>query len=379
MANQKKIIIFHVFPDDKFFDGTAKFFDNLANVENRYVFLSKEKNYQFKLIKKTDRIKIVNSIISFVRELRRRDINIVLFHTMIGKSYILTRFIRQNVKVIWWSWGYDIYMGRYHTKPLINIPLYKPLTLDIKNKNEIDKTTIYEKIKGKVIEWIREGAIKRVDYFMPVIPIDYKLMKEQCSFFNAQLFPKGINQYDYSFKYKDKIGNLLVGNSLTYTNNHLDIFEKLYEINIYDGMKIVVPVSYGCDYCGVENLISLTHFPEDRVIWLKEYLSRDRYFAIFDNISHAIFGMMRQQGMGNILYCLRTGVKVYVYKDSVIARQLKEYGYIFFTIEDDLDALSLSSCLSKEEARHNFNIYMMRYDNSRLEDVCKRLNDIINT
>lgn len=379
MTNQKKIIILHIFPDDKFFDSTADFYDNLANVENRYVFFSKEKKYQFKLIKKSDRIKIVNNIFGFVKELRRRDINIVFFHTMIGKSYILTWFLRRNVKVIWWSWGYDIYMSRYHTKPVINIPLYKPLTLDIKNKNEIDKITIYKKIKAKIIEWIRDGAIKRVDYFIPVIPVDYKLMKEQCLFFNAQLFPKGVNQHVFSFKYKTRCGNLLVGNSLTYTNNHLDIFEKLYGINIIDGMKIVVPVSYGCDYCGVENLISLTHFPEDRVIWLKEYLSRDRYFAIFDNVSHAIFGMMRQQGMGNILYCLRTGVKVYVYKDSVIARQLKEYGYIFFTIEDDLTDLSLSSCLSKEEARYNFDIYMAIYDKKRMEDVCNRLNEIIST
>lgn len=38
----KKVVILHVFTDDKFFDSVSSFFDSLKNVENVYVFYSKD-------------------------------------------------------------------------------------------------------------------------------------------------------------------------------------------------------------------------------------------------------------------------------------------------------------------------------------------------
>lgn len=373
----KNIVILHIFPDDKFFDSTADFYDNLPNVDNRYFFFTKEKNYQFKYIKKAERVRIINSLIYYLKELRKKDVDIVFFHTLTGRDYLLTRIIRKNVSIIWWSWGYDIYWSRHQAKPLINIPLYKPLTLAEKNRSEKKRVLIHQKLIAKFYEWIRKGAVKRINYFIPSIPVDYDIMREHCSFFRANPFPYGMPRQDVPFQFRERPGNVLVGNSLTYTNNHLDIFEKLYSIDIDINRKIVVPVSYGNAYGGANSFIGKTRFEGDKVLWLKEFLSRDKYFAVFDNISHAIFGMIRQQGMGNVLYCLRTGIKVYLYKDSVISRQLKELGYIFYTIEEDLDSSSLLTCLSEKEARHNFQTYMSRYDHRRPEDVSNMINEIV--
>lgn len=60
--------------------------------------------------------------------------------------------------------------------------------------------------------------------------------------------------------------------------------------------------------------------------------------------------------MGNVYLCLLTGVKVFLYKDSLIYKQLKDFGYIIFSIEDDLTEDALKVPLPKEDAYKNYSI-----------------------
>lgn len=49
----KKVVILHVFTDDKFFDSVSSFFDSLKNVENVYVFTKKQSFFCNRLVDKT--------------------------------------------------------------------------------------------------------------------------------------------------------------------------------------------------------------------------------------------------------------------------------------------------------------------------------------
>ena len=68
---------------------------------------------------------------------------------------------------------------------------------------------------------------------------------------------------------------------------------------------------------------------------------------------------------------------MYIFKDSLIARQLRKDGYIFFTIEDDLNQESLSTCLSEEDARHKYDLYIKHFDGHGKEDVVAELEKMI--
>ena len=373
VGNKNYITILHGFPEDEFFDGKANFYDKLPHVKNLYYFYTQNKNYKFKYIKKTERIKIFNSLINYVKQFRRNDIDVLFFYSMVGRNLLLASIAKSNMKIVWWAWGYDIYNGKFGAPPLINIDLYKPLTKEFLDNNNLG---IVNKLKGVCYAWIRKKAIERVDYFMPTIFADYNLIKTQCPFFKAKCFPNGILPGSFSFCYKKSPGDILVGNSLTYSNNHLDIFQKLYDITLDNERKFVIPINYGDAFGGADKLIELTSFSYDtNVLWLKDFLDKKTYLSLFNKISHAIFGVMRQQAMGNIYYCLRTGVKVYLYKDSVVANQLRNEGYIFFSIED-IDEESLSETLSENDAKHNFEIFMKRYEHRRPEDVIKKLEEI---
>ena len=98
------------------------------------------------------------------------------------------------------------------------------------------------------------------------------------------------------------------------------------------------------------------NLPNDKSIWLDTFLPRDEYKALLSSITHAIFGHIRQQALGNIYLCLRRSVKIYLYKDSLIYKQLKEWGYIVYTIDEDLTEESLKTVLQEEMAFHNYTL-----------------------
>lgn len=357
----KTIKILHIFPDDKFFDSVSEYFDSFSKLENYYVFYTKQKNYTFKYIKKTKKILIVNKWKDYIKYINDEKFDFVYLQAMYP-PYIINH-ISPNKKVVWWCFGFEIYnFNAYLCKPIISLNLYKPKTersRDIENrKNNIIKLYIKALFYLLFINSQKMRAIKRVDYFSPVLPIDYELMKKYCKCFSAKPFmyngvpgfpPK--DDYRYILEY----GNILIGNSLTYENNHLDIFDVIKNIGRNERQKLIIPINYGNAYGGADNFIKISNL--SNVLFLKDFMDKEKYFSLLKSVSHAIYGNIRQQAMGNIYWCLRNGVKLYLYKDSVIYKQLKDFGYKVFTIDNDLSEQSLKETLSKQDAKDNYDLF----------------------
>ena len=375
----RKITILHVFKDQKFFDYISNIYDGINFLNNLYYFYTSNKKYSYKYIKRTEKVKLVHNLSEYKKLFSSNDIDVILFHSMSEQYHSFFDYIDDSKIVIWWSWGGDIYNRNYGVlPPLIKYELYKPLTKEyIKNAPEKRAFRYKAKLFVKKLMFLyllkkRNKAIRRTDYFIPCMPLDYKLLKENCSFFYAKELPIGMTKPLNDLIIHETPGNILIGNSLTYTNNHLDIFEELKNIRLGYDRKYIIPVSYGWGGafdCNPENLISKCKLEEKYVIWLKDYLDRDEYFRLFNNVTHAIYGVLRQQALGNIYSCLRKGIKVYLYKDSIISRQLKDQGFIFYTIEDDLNERSLSECLSKDDALTNLKADRLRYEMLKVENL----------
>ena len=350
--------ILHVFPDEKFFDYVSDFFDELNNVENLYIYYNREQNYTFKYIKNTSKIKIESSYKEYVKLFSSSNIDIIYFHSLPLNVWKFFRYIDKNKKIIWWCWGFEIYQKCRLMKPLVQVDLYKPLTLEYVRQNEIKSIGLL-----RFLYWllmypydyiIRKKIISRIDYFTPVLPIEYQLMKK-ISYFRAKPFmlnsgPGLASKVDFKFHLIPQ--NILIGNSLSYTNNHLDVFSKIHSYRLCN-QKYVVPVNYGTDFNGNKMFLKDIANLHTDVVWLTDFMPFEQYFQLFETITHAIFGHIRQQAMGNIFACLEKGIKIYLYKDSVIYRQLVELGFIVFSIDNDFSEISLQKVLSKEDAYTN--------------------------
>ena len=360
----KEITILHVFPDEKFFDSSYYAFESLKGVKNLFYLYQSQNDYKFKFIKNTDKVTIYNNKQEYIKLFSDVNIDIILFHSLRSSQLEYFKYIDKQKKVIWWSWGGDIYNNIFNdVKPLIQWNLYKPIT------SNYMKEHCGEPLKARthIRLWLRHlkhkyelrRIINRIDLFIPCMSYDYKLLKEKCKWFRADYLPFPRTKSTFEFVHHNTPKDILIGNSLTYTNNHLDIFDRICDFRLSDNRKYIIPISYGWGNAfanNPENLISISKLKTESTIWIRKYIDRHEYFEMFSGISHAIFGVMRQQALANIYRCLLNGIKLYLYKDSIVAQQLREDGYIFYTIDEDLTEDSLSKCLSYEEALHNYNL-----------------------
>ena len=335
-----------------------------------------------------DKIKIYTSFNEYKRILASSQIDIIYFQSLPVKYYRYFKYINPKTVVIWWCFGFEIYYPLRFLPPMVGVNLYKPITLEYIQSHErypyLKKIirSIYRLFRYPCDYVNRMKILKRIDYFSPVLPIDYEMMKKN-PYFKAKPFMlnggPGLFE-DLHFSYYQYAQNILVGNSLTYTNNHLDIFDKIRHYKLTN-QQYIIPINYGTDY-GTNKIAfkELAKLPDESVIWLDDFVPFEKYKVILSTVSHAIFGHMRQQALGNISRCLENGTKLFLYKDSLLYKQLIDFGFIVYTIEDDLCEEALKEPLSKEYAFRNYSIRcnQVKDRNSKTEIELRKIVELEN-
>ncbi len=182
-----------------------------------------------------------------------------------------------------------------------------------------------------------EKAIRRMDYVIPVVRDDFRVLEE---YFHLQAevldwnYSAGISLETFGDKTAHG-GNFLVGNSAHYSNNHLEIFHLLRKIKDFDG-SIIVPLSYGdseykkCIIQAGRKMFSEGFMP------LETFLPAKEYFSILESCSCAFFNTVRQQALGNIAVLLYQGTKVFLREENPLYHFFKRSGVMLFSIQRDL-------------------------------------------
>ena len=83
----------------------------------------------------------------------------------------------------------------------------------------------------------------------------------------------------------------------------------------------------------------------------------DKYKSLIMGCSHAVFGMLRQSGLGNIYLCIRSGVKIFFFKDSMLYKHFITQGYYVYSIEEDMTDEAILAPLTFEESIHNYELF----------------------
>jgi len=373
--------ILHVIKDDKFFDDLSTKYDNILELNNTYLLIVESKEYKFEYIKKTKKVKLCSNIKELKTIFSNKIYNIVLFHSLpFIKMFHVFKYIRPNVKIIWWSWGYELYSSSYSLPAIIDIPLYKPLTEIVVNKMKGKGTFLYrlkylidffcrKQIREKRIAKI----ISRIDYMIPVLECERQLVSNKFTNFHAKLLYHPVDCGNFSFAGLPTSNKILFGNSSSTTNNHLDIWKKINAKQI-ENHTFYLPVNYGSQLYK-QILKDQIKSEKNEIVFMENFMEKVKYFSILKSCSYAIFGVMRQQAMGNIYYCLENGIKIFLYKQSVPYLELKDNGYLIFTIEDDLNEQELNIPLSLDESLYNYQLMCkkkrkrMQYFSSFIKEI----------
>lgn len=352
------IKILHITGDDKFFDGPFSKFEMDSSLKNK-AYLASFGNEKLKYIKSKDKVSILRHKSNLKVILENGDYDVVFFYSLPFERWWMIECIPVGKIVIWWEWGYDLYSSREGLTPLVNVPLYKPLTEKyVRNRLRtllinIRTYLLYKRKKEKLLEQ-RKRVLSRIDYLMPVLPIDYELLKKHSEFKAKIFYHNTINYYKLNTHVRSKDGGILLGNSSLVSNNHLDIWDALKRTGI-SNRRIIVPLNYGeLDTALYMSRKIISHTND--VVVLRKFLSYKDYFNLVESCSYAVFGVMRQQAVGNIKKCFRVGIKVFLYKDSVCYKSLTASGYKVFAIED-MDLTSLTTPMTLEDNIHNVKVF----------------------
>jgi hypothetical protein len=327
MFFRKRII--HIVNDEKFIDSTFKEFEREKPGINVFIILSKKIDLKF--IKSTPIVFIRPRIMLLLIRILPYFSEALIFHSLFrefDKKLILD--VPKKVKILWISWGFDIY-------PYLNE----------KNSYFLDMTKkLLVELGGELKDnYSGKEFIYRVDYFSTVIPEEFEDFSRKYSIALDKYIPWNyLTIEDHivkGFEEKVVIGdNILFGNSGSEWLNHYDGFQILKSFPIeFD--QIICPLGYGNGK--YSNKIQELGFQEfgDRFQPIKEFLPYDDYVKVLLSCKFLFLNSIRQIGMANILLMLFIGAKIVLRKENPSYQFLKNNHLPVYTIED-LDDLKVS-------------------------------------
>ena len=379
--NGKNRVILHIVCDSIWFDKVYPAFERMEGYENRYLFKGLDvDNGQFAYIKNSEKIICAKTLEEWGNVVADPQNDIIYFQGLWKDSLKAVDYIRKEAVVMWWCMGWEIYSNEFGWSPLLPVRIYKPRTLLFILKHsktprlflKTSMTWIFPRlfdaiqkirysIRGKRL--IHKEMLSRIDYAWTPLPIELVELKKRHAYIKAKPYKLGAAAPQWPYEYQKKVGNILFDHSALSNNNHIDLLYKVKKLNL-KGRSIYVPISYGnsdvTDY-----MIKHASFDGADTHFLTEMIPQEDYNLMLSNCSHALFGTVRQSGLGNANILLRKGVKIFYFEDSIMYKQLKHDGYYVFSIEKDLNDDSIREPLSDEMAEHNYNLFYKNYYSSR--------------
>ncbi len=280
--------------------------------------------------------------------------DMILIHYLTARKAKLLLSYKGDKPIVWMPWGGDF----YNKHPLLIKKILMPQTsrfykhhLPVKKKivNMLDSRGWYA---GTYT--LQKKAVKKIDYVAPVIYDDYELIKKYYEAPHLKFihFSYGSIEDFVGSNCSDVSGNdILLGNSASLTNNHIEAIDLLSKINI-GTRKVYVPLSYGNaklrDYVvryGKQKL-------GNNFVPLLDFLPLDKYNEILQNCGFVLMNHLRQEGMGNIIAFLYRGAKLFMNKENPAFVFLRRNGIQVFE-KEELNKESAFNPLNEDEIRRN--------------------------
>lgn len=287
----------------------------------------------------------------------------VILHSL-DSSKVFQRINHNNI--IWFVWGADLYEELICQK---GYNIYK---------DYIEQITVRASHSpiGKIPIWMYEfliGLRDKVHYqrlkkilnkvrYVSSLDCEFELLKEYFPdyefkhYYSCFYYPIELQIGEKNLGKECHGMNLWIGNSPALNGNHLSVFNIIK--NFSKSIKIYTPISYGeerlinyVDNLG-RNIIGVNFIP------LKTFLPSEQYFNLFLDVNAFVFGHLRQCALGNVMMAMYFGGKVFLYKDNPLFQQLRNFGFVVFSIEDDLNELATQTKLSSNERAINRKIVL---------------------
>lgn len=371
-------MILHLISDDKFADYAIEQF---ASIDPSSVFLlvkSSDKE-PIRNIKNTNKVRQVSEHSPEFEDILKNistDTSIVTHGLFYPWQERIINFVPQGVKIAWVFWGGEIYGRPDLRKSFLSTKSRWLLFLkEMKNRLKIGNTS--------APYFVDQSIYQRLDYCLTDVYEDYRFV---CQYANASMKELWYNYYSNEDTVGESLmdkkingGNILIGNSSTIENNHLDAMRLLKKFDL-KGRKLIVPLSYGEKWLRRLLLSKGKRMFRASFCPLCEFVDRYQYNEYLLSCSIVVMNHYRPQAMGNLITSLWLGSKVYMSKKSILFQYFKRIGLVVFSIEEDLTPRNgkalqnLEEFFVDENRRILWDVYGKENVLAKVEAVVKELN-----
>lgn len=350
--------LLHLAPDDKFMPFVQRTFEAVFPGCNEYRIPvdSQEQPLSFVLpgpgVKAIDRRYWRSQ--QFTSDLASADCLVINFMTPLFAAAVAKAPPR--VLVVWVGWGNDYYkfiepfLGNFHlprTAALVSTlrtprqPMHRRLLQlarrGIESPDHVLPYLANRRGPASGKDWsIINRIIHKVDYV--------SVLDEEKPLFE-KAFPEFKKNYHriqlYSAEEVFSVGpermrgpDILLGNSATPTNNHLELFDALESVDL-KGRRLITPLNYGKELYGDEIArIGREHFG-DSFVPLRHFLPLDEYYNYIANCGTVLMNHVRQQGGTTVATALYKGAKVFMRNENPLLSFYRKIGMRVWSIQDE--------------------------------------------
>ncbi len=333
-TDSKKIV--HIVHNDKFTAGYINFMKlYYADYENAFIVNNKISNI---LSDEKDVFIINNHLFHLPQNIKNKlnEADLVVFSGFFNIKLILSLMkCGSNIinKTVVQFWGGDFYHFKGKSKNL------KTIIKNFLKRNFLKKCKGFVfLINGEYEKFVELTGIEKKHFIAPMpndpmVKIDYSVYRQND---------------------RDAVINILVGNSGTKTNCHIDAFEMLKKYS-NDDIKIFCPLSYG-DKEYIEYVIGRgKEIFGEKFVPVTNFMNLEKYVKFLSTMQICLFNNDRQQGMGNINGSLGLGKKVYMRTDTSMYEYYLKKGYKIFPCEE-IQNVDLNSFIFLDKNIQNNNI-----------------------
>lgn len=330
--------ITHIAPDSQFTQFLAEFFEAAMPGANEYVILTASGNGPLRYPIRYGRVRVVSSRVHGVAcmPFSVRRSSMIIAHSMSPHAAFTFAVACPSTIKVWSGWGFDYYGSDEST----DTGLLGPLTLELAaSLREARRSGLLRSIRRRLwrgaIRRATHHAAGRTDIFSAPIPEDLEVFKSRFPGFRGGFSQLTYASVEHTFAGGADLaggGDILIGNSASQTNNHLDVFDRISQLDL-KGRRIVVPLSYGDSAYREAILARGTELFGSAFTPLVDFLPLNEYVEAVANCTVVIMGHQRQQALGNVGAALYHGAHVYMDEANPALEFFLSRGAVVFNIE----------------------------------------------
>jgi hypothetical protein len=239
-----------------------------------------------------------------------------------------------GTQVVWHGWGKDYYGLLDGYADRMHLPITSAYLKERAGKRfwkrewksqlrNVATQIVDDFIFGNAIE----RSLSRID-LISMLPDEFDLLKRSHTNVTARFHQLYYSCAETTFAHGPAAmegPDILLGNSASPTNNHLDAFRELKKLDL-TGRRILVPLSYGdSDYARhiVETGIAVFG---DIFVPLRHFMPLPDYLNSISRCGTVVMNHVRQQATGNVSIALLKGAKVFLREENLLTPFYRRLG-----------------------------------------------------